>query len=83
MAVITVAISEKGIASLAGTELGKLLSGAKVLEDGSREIEIDAAVEQKLQTAKGEKPELADRFIALVARAKEAEAEEAAAIAKG
>lgn len=61
--------------SLEGTELGKLISQGKVLEDGSIEIATDEAIDAKLQTAKGEREgkqsALADTFIALVAKARE------------
>lgn len=75
---IVIAISEKGLKSLEGTELGKLISQGKVLEDGSIEIATDETIDAKLQTAKGEREgkhsALADRLVVKVAEARDREA---------
>lgn len=71
---IVIAISEKGMKSLEGTELGKLISQGKVLEDGSVEIATDETIDAKLQTVKGERggkhSALADRLIVKVSEAR-------------
>ena len=77
MAALIVAISLKGLKSLEGTELGRLIDAGTVLEDGSREITIDATTDAKLEAARGENQPLADRFIHLVAEARRGEAEAA------
>lgn len=75
----TVAISPKALKHLEGTELGKLISAGKVLEDGSVEIATDDTIDAKLQTAKGEREgkhsALADRLIVKVAEARTRTAE--------
>lgn len=74
---VTVAISPKALKHLEGTELGKLISAGKVLEDGSIEIATDETIDAKLETAKGEREgkhsPLADRLIAKVAEARASE----------
>jgi len=75
---LTVAISPKALKHLEGTELGKLISVGKVLEDGSIEIATDETIDAKLQTAKGEREgkhsALADRLVVKVADARAREA---------
>lgn len=83
---VTVAISQKALKHLDGTELGKLLASGKMLEDGSIELATDASIDAKLQTAKGERggkgASLADRLIAKVTEARTAEAEAAATVVR-
>ena len=72
--------------SLEGTELHKLISGGTKLEGDSVQIEIDASIDAKLQTAKGERggkeSALADRIIAKVTEARTAETETAATVVR-
>lgn len=81
-----IAISEKALKHLEGTELGKLLASGKTLEDGSIDIATDASVDAKLQIAKGERggkhSALADRLIAKVTEARTAETETAATVVR-
>lgn len=71
---LTVAISPKALKHLEGTDLGKLISAGKVLEDGSIEIATDETLDAKLQAAKGEREgkhsALADRLIVKVSEAR-------------
>ena len=75
-----VAISQKALKHLEGTELGKLIASGTVLKDGSIEIAVEPDTAQKIETAKGQdgikRHALADRLIACLSKpAAEAETE--------
>lgn len=72
MANLNIAISQKALKYLENTELSKLISAGKVLEDGSYEITVEPDTAQKLETTKsrdGAKHHaLANRLIACLSK---------------
>jgi len=71
---IVIAISEKGMKSLEGTELHKLISGGIKLEGDSVQIDVDAAIDAKLEAARtergGKHAPAVDRLIVKVSEAR-------------